>query len=303
MPDTNGPGEVARRPTRRALVVANPIAGRGRAEPAARRLAAGLVARGVETELFLTRQRHDARARVQALTDGTDVVVSVGGDGTLGEVLDGLGTRDVRVAQLPLGTANVLAKDARLPRGVDGAVELILRGTTSLLDTAVVNGRLSFLCVGVGFDGECVAEVERRRRGPITKFDYVRAGLAVVARHRPPRLRLAIDGRAIDGDFGFVLVSNVREYGAAFQLSERCRRDDGLAEVYALRDASRLGLLRFGLVAALTHLPGRVAEFWQARHVRVEAEPDTAWQVDGDLGGHGSIEYAMDGPRHRLVSP
>ncbi|QDU85908.1 Diacylglycerol kinase [Planctomycetes bacterium Pla163] len=290
-------------PYRRALVVANPIAGRGRAAAAARELTDGFTRCGLESEVHLTTARRDGWDRVHSMPDDVDLVVAVGGDGTLREILSGLVGRDVAVAQLPMGTANVLAKDARLPLDVDGLIELVRSGSTSILDTAEVNGELTFLCVGVGFDGACVAEVERRRKGPITKLDYVTAGLRVLASYRQPRLQLEVDGAPIDGDFGFVLVSNVREYGAVFGLSSLCRRDDQRAEVYAVRNASRFGLARMATTAILRELPGKAAEFWQAGHVRVRAADDVAWQIDGDLGGHGSVDYAFGGQRFRLVSP
>jgi diacylglycerol kinase family enzyme len=287
----------------RALVVANPIAGRGRAEAAARALCAELERHGIAAELFLTRGRGQGGAHVRAEGHRFDVVVSVGGDGTLGEVLTGIGTQNLAVAQLPFGTANVLAKDARLPRTPKSTAALVASGRTTPLDTAVVNGRLSFLCVGIGFDGACVAEVERRRRGPISKLDYVRAGLFVVRHHRPARVRITLDGRAVDREFGFVLISNVREYGAVFRLARDSRRDDGQVEVYGLERASRLDLLRFGARAMLASQPGGPVYFGRGKTVRVDAEPGDAWQLDGDFGGHGSFTYDLSGPVQRLVAP
>ena len=290
-------------PYHRAVIVANPIAGRGRGVAAARELSDALGRRGLSAHVHLTERRHCGRDHVRAMPDDVDLVVAVGGDGTLRDVLSGLTERDAAIAQLPMGTANVLAKDVGLPMDVDGLVELVERGTTSTLDTAMVNGMLTFLCVGVGFDGACVAEVERRRKGPITKLDYVTAGLRVLKGYRQPSLRLEVDGEEVDGEFGFVLISNVREYGAVFRLSSECRRDDQRAEVYAVRDASRLGLARMATTAMLRELPGRVAEYWQARRVRVIAGDEVPWQIDGDLGGYGSVEYAYEGQRFRLVAP
>ncbi|MEZ5978235.1 MAG: diacylglycerol kinase family protein [Planctomycetota bacterium] len=258
---------------------------------------------GVPTDLHLTERRRDGWRRVRSMHEDTDAVVAVGGDGTLGEVLSGLVDRDVAVGQLPMGTADVLAKDARIPRDVDGTIEMVLRGRTSVLDAATVNGRISFLCVGSGFDGYCVEEVERRRKGPITKFDYVRATGTVLRKARQPRLGLEIDGEKIAGEFGFVLVSNVREYGAVFHLSSLSRRDDGKVEVYALRNASNWNLARMAVTGMVRELPGSVADFWQAERVRITADQDVPWQLDGDLGGHGSVDYQLTGTRFRLLVP
>src|SRR5437867_4454396 len=99
-------------PFSRALVLANPIAGSGRARGAAQELARELEKRGVQVELRFTLGRGDARDRARRLGPEFDLVVSAGGDGTLGEILAGLSegpARAVPVAILPAGTANVMS--------------------------------------------------------------------------------------------------------------------------------------------------------------------------------------------------
>src|SRR3990172_4370956 len=142
--------------------------------------------RGVVAALFFPRARGDARARVAAATD-VDVVVAVGGDGTLREVLEALPDGGPAVAVVPAGTGNVLARDLGLPAapapaaaGVPrrappgppppaaGGGGLPLGGPPVGLAPARVDGRLCFLAASVGFDAMAVHELERRRRGPIT---------------------------------------------------------------------------------------------------------------------------------------
>ena len=177
----------------RALLVVNPIAGRGRAEDHAEELARGLEALETEVEIFRTGARGDAAAKVMELAPEVDLVVVVGGDGTLGEVLSEL-PAEIPVALLPMGTANVMAWDLGLPRRVPALLRAIAARRTVNLDTARVNGRLSFLVLGVGFDGEIVRDVDQRRRGPITKAFYVRSVLRCLWRNRPPELRVGVDG-------------------------------------------------------------------------------------------------------------
>jgi diacylglycerol kinase (ATP) len=291
------------RPFGKALVIGNPIAGRGRGTDAARETCDGLRSLGIATDLFMTQERRDALRRVRTMDADTELVVSVGGDGTLSEVLGGLVDRDVPVAQLPLGTANVLAQELGLPRDVDGLLDVVRNRRTSTLDTALVDGRLTFLCVGSGIDGSAVAEVEARRNGPISYFSYVKAMARVLRSYRPPQLKIEIDGQPVAGEFGFVLVNNVREYGGFFHLSSKCRRDDARVEVYAMRSGSMHQLLRLAATAALQELPGRVADFWQARRVVVQAPDDQPYQVDGDLGGHGGFTYEVSDARFKILIP
>ncbi|MFW6108647.1 MAG: diacylglycerol/lipid kinase family protein, partial [bacterium] len=111
---------------RRALTVVNPIAGRGRGRAMAVRLAEALSQRGMELELAATSQAGDGRSAAGRAGD-YDLLVAVGGDGTLNEVVNGL-EADCPVALFPLGTGNVLAKELRLPRRVDRFCEMVAQG-------------------------------------------------------------------------------------------------------------------------------------------------------------------------------
>ncbi len=285
-------------------MLANPIAGRGRARGHAEALARGLRGMGIECDLHFTEGRGDARVRASELASGVDLVGCVGGDGTLGEVLAGLGDRAVPVAVLPSGTANVLSIDLRLPRDVDGVLAAIAGGRTTCLDTARVNGdRLSFLVTGVGLDARIVAEVEARRHGPITKRTYVGAMRRALRGYVPPSLAVEIDGRAIDGTFGQVIVSNVVNYAGFHVLSEDRRLDDGLFEAYLFRDGSRSGLFAAALRGLVRGLPGGSCTLQRARRVRITSDSPVPCQVDGDAFGTTPVEIAVHPVQSRLVVP
>lgn len=289
-------------PFQRALVVANPIAGRGRARARAEALAEGLAARGVQASLHFTQGRGDGARAIQAARDEIDLAVSVGGDGTLAEVLSALPT-PVPVAVLPMGTANVLAQDLGLPRSVEGVLAAIDGGRLQALDTASVDERLSFLVTGIGIDGEIVRDVEARRRGPITKTFYLRSVLRTLWSHREPRLSVEVDGEPLQGTFGWVLVSNVVGYGGFMRLSPERVLDDGRYEVFLFPRGTRRALVRYGLAGVLRRLPGRCARMLRARVVRVRSEEPVAYEVDGDYGGTTPVEVAVRPERHRLIVP
>ncbi|TDJ73281.1 MAG: diacylglycerol kinase family lipid kinase [Planctomycetota bacterium] len=288
---------------RRALIVANPIAGRGRARRMAGELAAGLRADGIETELHFTAARGDATRRVGALEPETDLVVAVGGDGTVAEILAGL-RPEIPLAVLPLGTANVMSRDLRIPRRPAGTIRMIRGGRTTGLDTARVNGRLSFLVTGVGFDGRIVRSIDIARSGPVTKWTYVRAVWRTLrAWGRPPRLRVFVDGERIPGEYGWVIVSNTIGYGGFMQIAPDRVLDDGLFEVSLFERGTRLALIGYALRGIFRRLPGGSCRMVPARRVRIESDEPEHYQVDGDYGGETPVEIEVTGVRHRLLIP
>jgi len=286
----------------RALIVANPIAGRGRGRDVGHAVARELTRRGVVAALFFTRARGDARARVAAATD-VDVVVAVGGDGTLREVLEALPDGGPAVAVVPAGTGNVLARDLGLPADAARAAEVILGGRSVGLDTARVDGRLCFLAASVGFDAMAVHELERRRRGPITRGTWAVALVRTFLRYRPPRLAVELDGATLPGEFGLVLVANCVRYAGLLRLAHDRRLDDGLFEAYLFRDARRprlVAAIARGLVAGL---PGGGCELRRARRVRVTSPAPVPCQVDGDAAGETPMTLEVGARRHRVLVP
>lgn len=299
----SGETEGAARAFRRALVVANPVAGRGKGEAAARELHERLRGTGIEAELHLTRHRGDAQEVTRLRRDEFDLVASVGGDGTLREVFEGLGDDSVPVALLPLGTANVLSIDLKLPRTPEGLVELVRGGRSTALDVATVNGRLSFLVTGVGFDAAAVHEVERRRKGPITKWSYVGAVAAALRDWKPVPLEVELDGQRVEGPVQGLFASNIVHYGGVLRLSDTRVLDDGLFDIYLFRDGRLPGLAAVGLRGLLGQLPGGKCELRRARRVHVTSALPVPYHVDGDSGGFTPVELEVSPTRRRILIP
>ncbi len=300
----HAPNEPADAPRfRRALIVANPIAGRGQGRKAAHELERGLRERGISAELYFTEKAGDAFSHLRSLDQGVELVVSVGGDGTLREVLDGLVDPTTPVGVLPFGTANVLSKELGLPRDVHHCIEILARGRVVPVDVANVNGRLSLLMTGVGIDAMVVREVERRRKGPITKWSYVTGALHALSRYAAPTLRVTLDGEALKKPAGFVLISNTINYGGVLSLAPDARMNDRQFEVYLFPTGSLPELAVAFARGALRNLPGGRVELRRAREIRVESETPVPFQVDGDLGGETPVDVRLAPNQYHLVVP
>jgi YegS/Rv2252/BmrU family lipid kinase len=290
-------------PYRRALIVANPIAGNGKGASVAGELGEALKRLGASTRVHVTRAAGDAWHWLRSEGAGADLVVAVGGDGTLREVLGGLVDPEVPVGVLPMGTANALAAELGLPRDVDRALEVLARGRTTRLDVATVNDSLSFLVTGVGFDARTVREVEARRDGPITKLAYGPAVLRALRGYRPPSLSVEIDGRARSERFGLVLASNIGHYGGFLRLASGSRLDDGRFDVYLFPEAGAAGLAAHALRGMLGRLVGRSCEMVPARRLRVTSDDPVPFQVDGDYGGVTPVELSVSDTQYRVLIP
>jgi len=150
----------------RILIIGNPVAGRGRAARRITALELHLCRAGHEVEVFLTETGGDARRRASQVRDGIDRIVVVGGDGTLNEVLNGLpDPAKTPLLLLPMGTANVLARELGLPRQPEQAAGLIDRGVVRRLDMGSLGNRRFLALASAGFDAMVTQDLCTRRRG------------------------------------------------------------------------------------------------------------------------------------------
>lgn len=293
-------GEV---PLRRALTVVNPIAGRGRGREVAVRLTEALGSHGIELDLAPTTQAGDGRAAAARAGD-YDLVVAIGGDGTINEVVNGL-EADRPVALFPLGTGNVLAKELRLPRRVERFCAMVERGRETRVDVGALGGERRFLSmVGVGFDAAVSHAVHARRDGAIRMSHYCLPLLRALVTYRFPRVTVRIDGGEAVGSAGFVLVSNVRSYGGPLVITPQAEHDDGLLDVCVLPRGSLPRYLR-ALAAFLLGLQRRLsgARYYRGRAVEITADEPVPCQVDGDPAGFVPARVAMLDRALRMVVP
>ena len=144
---------------RHILIIVNPAAGRARfAERRVGRFVAALERQGCTVVL---RRAGPSPGQVERLAGqaepGFDAIVAAGGDGTISAVVNGLGGRAVPFGVLPLGSANVLAREIRLPRAPEALASLITTGPVSPIWLGRVGERAFVMMASAGFDSEIVA--------------------------------------------------------------------------------------------------------------------------------------------------
>ena len=271
---------------RRLLMIQNPAAGRR----GARRLRAVLEVLeqrfGVETAIQTTTGRGDAEAMARTVApDAFDAVVAVGGDGTVNEVVNGLGASGVSPAPLgivPLGTANVLAHELGLPSDPEGVAAVLAVGQAQPVHLGVANGRCFAMMAGVGFDACVVERVAPRLKRLIGKGAYAVETLAQIVDYRGTRYRVTVDG--VTEEVASVIVAKGRFYAGRFVCAPEARLADPRLHVCLFPKVGRWNAIRYicGVVAdRLPRLPDyRVVP---ARRIVIEAPVGAAVQGDGDI--------------------
>jgi YegS/Rv2252/BmrU family lipid kinase len=288
--------------TRKAVIIGNPNSGSAGDEGYLERFAETLRAGGLEVEVLNT-ERPDHATELAAMA-GDRLVIAAGGDGTVNEVVNGL-SKDATLGILPLGTANVLARELGLPLKPEEACERILTGTGSRMDVGVATDEEGterrFTCMaGIGFDASVVREVTPRFKRYLRSLAFPLVALKVYFRGDLPKLHL------IDGSTTHVaqlaIVANGHYYGGDFQVAEDASLTSGKLEVVLIEKVGRI--LRADILARiLAKRPlDRDAKSFPAQDIRAESPGGRVpVQIDGEVWGHLPMSFRIEPAVIKLI--
>lgn len=299
---------------RRAVVLFNPTSGRGTGESAARSAGEALADAGWETELLPTAGPGDA-TRIGLEADAERLVI-VGGDGTLREAAEGVlqAGRQLELGFVPRGNANVVARDLRIPLGVEGSVRTLVEGQPRPLDIVRANGRFVLAMVGLGYDARVVHRIHAARSRPRLRHWYrlhadslygVLGATSLMGRYRST-FRVEVDGESLGGGFRHGVVCNVETYAKGWAMTPGADVGDGLLD-WSLRRGSGplLGSAVMAAAALRRRGPAWLTRRGQGRRVVLEAEGEALeWQADGDPQEPvARLELEVQPSALRLVAP
>jgi diacylglycerol kinase family enzyme len=290
----------------KVLVVVNPIAGGGRAARGAERLVQLLEGRGHAVERFSSRSPEETVERVRKREADGDLerIVVAGGDGTVNDVLNGLDDPSrIPLAHLAYGTANMLARELRIPSDPDALAALVESGGFRRLDLGTAGQRRFLMVASSGFDAMVTRAVSRTRRGTLGYPGYVRPILRALREYRAPRLRVTVDGaEPLPG--ALAIVSNIRNYGGILSVADRARPDSGVLDVCVF-SGERVGdLVRYGLAGLLrrvSRLPD--VHYRTGRRIAIESEEPAAVQIDGDYRGTTPLSIGVEAAVVPVLTP
>ncbi|WP_341721269.1 diacylglycerol kinase [Micromonospora sp. FIMYZ51] len=276
---------------RPVAVLANPTAGRGRHRGLLPQVLDRLAAGGRPLRVLDARSRGRAEAACrEAVADGAAALVAVGGDGTVHLALQAVAGTPVPFGVVPAGTGNDFAADTGFPADPLAAVDTIaaaLRDGRSRpvdlarITTADGGHRWYGAVLAAGFDA-IVNERANRMRWPRGPRRYDLAILVELARLRPRRYTLTLDGERIDVDAVLVAVGNGASYGGGMRICPAADPTDGLLDVVVGGRFARRTLIRVKpRIYAGTHVTHPLVQTYQARTVTIAAHGITTY-ADGE---------------------
>lgn len=262
-----------------------------------------LRAKGCDVDLRVTRCAGDAEQIAREVSgEAFDLVVVAGGDGTINEVVNGLGVRQHPLGLIPMGTANVLAAELGYPESPDGVAELLRRGGTRRIFVGNASGRRFVMMAGIGFDAHVVANISPAVKRRLGKGAYVWQSLVEFLRHRPQRYALSIDGA--DYTAASAILANGHFYAGRFVCAPEARLDEPRFHVCIFGRGGRIAVIRYSMALLLGRL-GKLADVTviPATHVHVANADGEPVQGDGDIVATLPAEFRLDAEELEIVAP
>lgn len=273
-------------PPRDLALIYNPASGRGRGARFADELVQQLAGRGLQVRRLPTRAPGQAvELARQVAREGADLLLALGGDGTLRDVAEGLAGASLPVGLLPSGTGNDLARALGIPLELPAALEVALGGTPRALDVWRWNETPFVNIAGVGVDAAVGAAVNRRFRHLGGTLAYVAAFLTTFPTYQPFEVRLRSPQEEWSGKVWLAAFANGLCYGGGMKIAPTAVPDDGLLEVVVIEAIPRLELLtQFPRIFSGTHLRNPRVRLLRVTEIEVEAAPQQA-TIDGEIIG------------------
>lgn len=268
-----------------------------------------------QSTLKLTTGPNDARRLAEeAVKEGFVNIVAAGGDGTVNEVLNGIGDapdgfKRARLGVLPLGTVNVFARELGIPAKPEPAWRIILSGQEACIDLPSVsygsNGsarkRYFVQMAGAGLDARAVELVAWQMKKRLGVLAYILAGLRALA-SAPANITAA--GGAHRATGGLVLIGNGKLYGGSFRVFPKADLRDGLLEICVFPRVNWLTLARCGPRLLMRgDLPASATTVFQTESLSLTSVGRVPFELDGELVGDLPATFTVARSLLRVIVP
>jgi len=242
---------------------------------------------------YTDHQRNAIALAKNASDNGVELIISVGGDGTINEIINGImqSKNHPALGIIPLGWANDFIKSVNIPSKAIEACKIILKGNTRKIDLGLINNRIYFANIcGIGFDAEITHLANQmKNRYPdwhflgtyVYVFATIKKLLAPFSYHP---VKVKINQEEIKTKILFIAIGNGRIYGGKFKITPHALVDDGLLDICLVKDLGRLKYLTIIPKAIKgTHEKVKGVHFYKTEEITIQSVKPIMAQVSGEV--------------------
>lgn len=292
------------------FAIVNPNAGHGKGKKDWKRIAGLLESNGIVYEMRLTeRPGHGTELVGELISEGYRKFISVGGDGTLHEITNGIfkqktvPTTDITISKIPVGTGNDWGRMFGIPLVYEGAVKVIKEARTIRHDVGIVkyyNGdreetRYFINIAGIGFESTVVKKTNiQKEKGKGGKAIYFYNLLSCLIAYRNTFVDIAIDGKTTRSKIFSINVGNGRFCGGGMRQTPEALPDDGKLDITVIREMGRIEIIKsLNLLYNGTILSHSKVDGYRSDNLKVVSDVPLYLEADGETLGHTPAEFSL----------
>ena len=193
----------------------------------------------------------------EAVLDKTDLIVACGGDGTINEIINEIKERKFKIAIVPTGSGNGIARHFKIPLDISKSLDLILRHNYTFVDIGKVNESLFLGNVAFGIGADFIKNYHKIKNKGLV--GYFLAFIKTIFSIKEKQFIIDIDGERIISTPLILIVSNTNQQGYNFTVTPKAKTDDGLLDMFIVENRSYFKNIInvFKIVLGLNFYPGK----------------------------------------------
>ena len=266
-------------------VIINPAAGRGKGKKLENTILTLLNDELGKIEVFQTEYPNHAQELARQLKDKINVIIAVGGDGTINEIVNGMVGGKAALAVIPTGSGNDFTKMLNLPKEISAVIQTIKEDKRKKIDIGKVGDRYFPNGIGIGFDAWVVRESMKvsRLRGFLI---YLYSVIKTVFIYKNQTITFTTNEGSTVRDIFLIAIGNGKAMGGGFFLTPQAEVDDGQLDICIIRALSKREVL-LNLPKAIhgKHTELEQVDMLRTDKVNIQSEEGIAVHADGELLG------------------
>ena len=284
--------------------IINPISGIGSKDKIPEIISSRCLDKSIAVNISYTEYAGHATELTQnAIDDGADCVIAVGGDGTVNEIARKLLYSEVVLGIIPKGSGNGLARELNIPMDVRSAVDVIFSDHVTVIDACKANDNIFFCTCGVGFDAAISAEFAKsKRRGSLT---YVKDVVEKYLYYKPEVYELHINDDTIKEHAFLITCANASQYGNNAYIAPNADISDGQIDVTILSPFSAIdiGPLAIQLFSKMIDKNSKIKTY-RTQKVRIIRQKEGVMHIDGEpVQVSKDIDLSVEGSALNVFTP
>lgn len=270
----------------KVLLIVNPVAGKGNIKKDIKIIEENLVKSDCEVETVYTTIEKNADRIVQEKIKDHTIIIAVGGDGTLNEVVNGVtkSQKNIKIGFIPLGTTNDFARTLKVPTNKYTLSQNINNTKEKECDTGLFNGKYFNYVSAFGIFAETSCSTDRNKKNKFGRLAYLNKGTKdFIEKDETYHLKITTDNQIIEDDFEYGSISNSKYIGG-FQLfkDEEVDVDDGKFEVLLIKKTKNKAAL-LGTYAKLTmQIRDENVLYFKTSKLEIDTTEKIKWSLDGE---------------------